>query len=731
MKKTIFLILTFFCLGQLIAQTDGMYYQAVVIGPEITEIPGVDDSNNVLKDTDISVRFTITDGNENIEYQELHATTTDALGMFSLMIGQGNSLVGVYTEIFWYGEPKNLKVEIDIGEGFVDFENKTITFTPHAYHRDVYATGYMVVDGYTEFKSDFEHDGNILLNNGLEVANEAATNLSGTLEVGGATIVNNDVLVANGAATELSGTLTVDGITNLNDELSVLNASTTQFTGDLDVAKNTQIDSDLTVNQAAVIDSISTQTLLTSSDQEEFLALYENINGADGDGIAIRLGRTHGAWDGNAYLNVTNPLNNLTDPFVNVVKNWLNGGAFKMSELIEAMPNNVKLEAQLTIFNEQINIINNLLGLPRNLPEVVVPAVNLVPQTTLFNGLRGCTPQACFRICFFGGCRSFCIPPWRVCANVPRLVLPSIDIPETTLLPSLFELPEIPNITTQGLFEFEIPNFRGTSVSNSLSSVNEYMTFADKDGRKTGAIKAQSVQDFRDNTLLDNVYVLNVMSSFVGIDLLDGFVSGTVEISNLIDSYNKIGVEYSSGHGDYAEWLERTDEDEHISAGDIVAVIGGKISRHLEGAEQLMVVSHKPIVLGNMPEEEKEHLGNSVAFMGQVPVKVIGSVKSGDYIVADPKILGYGRAIAPQKMKSEDYLNVVGRSWEEHPNKGPKVVNTVVGIQNGDWIRRTQKMQNDQEHLDSKLEHLEATLDHISLKIELLNTQKEKYVKNK
>ena len=138
-----------------------------------------------------------------IEYQEVHETMTDARGMFHLMIGQGNPISGVYTEILWYGQPKSLKVEIDIGEGMVDFEEKPILFTPHMYHRDIIATGDMSVDGDAEFQGDFELDGSLLLNNTLEVANEAATKLTGVLDLDGEATLNNDVLVANEAPLNL------------------------------------------------------------------------------------------------------------------------------------------------------------------------------------------------------------------------------------------------------------------------------------------------------------------------------------------------------------------------------------------------------------------------------------------------------------------------------------------------------------------------------------------------
>ena len=152
-----------------------------------------------------------------------------------------------------------------------------------------------------------------LLNSTLTVANGSATSLSGSLTVDGTTTMNNALTVANGSAMELSGTLNVVGTTDLNDNLTVANESATLLTGSLNVAGATQMDSTLTVNNLATIDDIATQMLTVQSDQPGHVATFENLNGADGDGLLIKLGRTHGAWDGSAYLYAENPVTTLLD----------------------------------------------------------------------------------------------------------------------------------------------------------------------------------------------------------------------------------------------------------------------------------------------------------------------------------------------------------------------------------------------------------------------------------
>ncbi len=140
------------------------------------------------------------------------------------------------------------------------------------------------------------------------------------------------------------------------------------------------------------------------------------------------------------------------------------------------------------------------------------------------------------------------------------------------------------------------------------------------------------------------------------------------------------GITYESGSGDYAEWLERADHNESIGIGDVVGVVGGKISKTTDGASQLMVTSWKPIVLGNMPEEGKEAFSNKVAFMGQIPVKMRCAVAQGDYIVADGRNNGFAVAISPKDITAADLDKVLGVAWENSPEIGVKFVKIAVGL---------------------------------------------------
>lgn len=167
------------------------------------------------------------------------------------------------------------------------------------------------------------------------------------------------------------------------------------------------------------------------------------------------------------------------------------------------------------------------------------------------------------------------------------------------------------------------------------------------------------------------------------------------------------GVTFESGAGDYAEWLERADHNEKINVGDVVGVIGGKITKNTEGVSQLMVASWNPCVLGNTPEEGKEQFSNKVAFMGQVPVKVNCPVKKGDYIVPDGHNLGYAKAISPENISEDQFENVLGVAWEDAPHYGAKFVKIAVGLKPDEMVKVIQDQAEQLSQLSAKVAELD------------------------
>ena len=344
--------------------------------------------------------------------------------------------------------------------------------------------------------------------------------------------------------------------------------------------------------------------------------------------------------------------------------------------------------------------INNALGLPLNIADLVtIPALPGISIPSLPSLSIPSLPSLSIPAIP----NSFAIPA------LPNIILPAI--------PTIPHVPNCPPLTNPFGFNLAFP----TVSNNPLTKNNEFVGFFDKDGNKVGAIRGQSLQDKIEDltsipTLLDVATSLFISFDFdeATADAVGFFKVGAKTLDYFVqtwDAIGKIGVEYSSGAGDYAEWLQRLDPNETISTGDIVAVKGGKITKDLNGAEQVMAVSSHPIVLGNEPAKNKTANGNDVAFMGQIPVKIMGPVKAGDYIVAKGNVPGYGVAVDPQDMKVEDYKLAVGRSWDSNDMIGPKMVNTVVGVHNNGFLEILKNLQDKVNSDDTRLKTIEARLN--------------------
>ena len=124
-----------------------------------------------------------------------------------------------------------------------------------------------------------------------------------------------------------------------------------------------------------------------------------------------------------------------------------------------------------------------------------------------------------------------------------------------------------------------------------------------------------------------------------------------------------VGVAFASGSGDYAEYLPKLNPLQEMEAGQIVGIQQGKISFNTADADNLFVISTQPIVLGNEPEENKDHY-EKAAFLGQVPVWVQGPVQAGDFILPSGNFDGFGIAIHQEKASAADLANLVGIAWE-------------------------------------------------------------------
>lgn len=740
----------------------GMNYQAVARNL----------SGDVLADQAIELKINLASQvgkGATVHFSEIHQVRTNKLGLFTLVIGEGRAEAGIFNDVPWSTDDIWMEVSIrdESSNRFTPVSSSKLLAVPYAIHaqtasevigtasgrgiklpRELGEKGALNRDPtdfpypmpYTipsEIQSTSPTNGALIVPGGVGIAKNlnvggdgrfynnltvdknltvnGTVNFSGPSGFSGKLNVSDptqSTTIATGAVTvtggvgigknlnvggngDVDGTLNADGATTLKNTLNV--NGNTDLDGTLNVDGTSSLTGALTVN-----DKITSKTLLVNSDNANYLAEFRNTNTTDGDGLKIKLGRNHPAWNpsiitGNTdpnnpsnYLNVTIPQLQVLDASILQVKEWIYGrDTFSPDDLLDLSPAGLVAGTACALTNRLSGALNTALGLPRTLPEIAVPSFTAFPGFG-FGGVDLPSP----------------IP------DVPGFEIPGVTIPKTVLLPASTVVPAIPQINCAALGlgnGFTFPNITLSDVDNSLSNKNEFLSFRDKDDRRLGSVRAQSVSDF--SISLDAAYLADFAANMIALDPLGIVMGFTQNILSLSKRYNNIGVEYSSGNGDYAEWLERVNPAELISAGDIVGVRGGKISKDLTGAEQVMAVSHRPIVLGNMPLAGKEGLGNQIAFMGQIPVKVMGPVRSGDYIVARGNVTGYGVAVSAAQMTPDDFRLVVGRSWEERLTEGPKAVNTVVGVHNGDYLKLLKKQQDKVDGMEARLTALELRLN--------------------
>jgi hypothetical protein len=102
------LLVTFISLTGISQGLTGINYQAIARNLNGT----------TLNSQNVQVRFTITQGNTNtVQYQETHNTTTNAYGLFNLVIGKGTPISGAFIGVPWGNANQWLQVEVAVSGG--------------------------------------------------------------------------------------------------------------------------------------------------------------------------------------------------------------------------------------------------------------------------------------------------------------------------------------------------------------------------------------------------------------------------------------------------------------------------------------------------------------------------------------------------------------------------------------------------------------------------------------
>ena len=149
MKKIFFTLFLLSSISLFSQQRTGISYQALILNPNGEQLPGYNNQNAPLVNTDICIEFLILDENSSIEYSETQSVKTDKYGMVNLSIGNGNfagGYSGGWSGIVWSEKSKKLKVNLDTTgscSSFTEISNQDLTAVPFA----LFAPGQEGLDG--------------------------------------------------------------------------------------------------------------------------------------------------------------------------------------------------------------------------------------------------------------------------------------------------------------------------------------------------------------------------------------------------------------------------------------------------------------------------------------------------------------------------------------------------------------------------------------------------------
>ena len=443
---------------------------------------------------------------------------------------------------------------------------------------------------------------------------DKATDLNTSLNVDGPTDLNSRLFVNNASPTKLTGTLRVDGITDLNGAFNVNNASPTVLTGLLTVKQNALF------NQKVLIDNAALQSTSTTTG-----GLV--VNGGFGLGGNLNVGGTS-KFGGPVAFAAAVRITDLTESINDTTGALIVSGGMGIAKRL-----NVGGSA----------LLGNTLGVTG-----ITSIFNVTQSTAFTNGA----------LIIGGGVG----------------IAKNLNVGGTfTVSTSADYIANFINTTNANGISIQIAN--GTPDNS-----NNYITFRNSSGGVVGRIEGETLSQLRDSddykfdrrglvydvasgalnlglatydlasAIIDQISSAASVNACAGLgvvacppiaSLIAGSASKVIlaaivealtiaEVAvaavNLTEWTNNkegsVGVTYQSGSGDYAEYLMKQFPTEKIYASEIVGVKGGRISKNVEGAEKLMVVSFKPIVLGNTPNDAALPNYEKVAFMGQVHVRV-------------------------------------------------------------------------------------------------------------
>ncbi len=707
MKHILLTLILVLCLGlPTFAQPQIMNYQGVAR----------DNAGMVIANKEISLRISILKDNADgpTVFSEVHKVHTSQFGVFSLKIGTGKPVVASMADIDWAGGDHYIQIEMDVngGDNFQLMGSSQLLSVPYAFH--ALTANELTGSSHRNLKSGVPSQAWSLFGNSK--TNPETDKLGTTDNKDFVLITNNKerlritaegkLITPDGVGLELGGNLQVHGdstsidkdlyvgrdvFLNVNDAFSprgqtvnygnftVEDMSSTLLTGTLQTNKDALFKEKLTLDNAGLgSTSTSTGALVVAGGTGIGENLFVGGNTQLENAVSITDGTSStspitGALTVAGGVGINENLNvNGTAGFGNTVD--VTGATTLQSTLNvtgNSTVNRLFADGQVTI-NKSLGTAE---GTYDNYPLQVQGsqqgiAIKLVPNDP---------GRSNNFVSFWGGDGSIKgrIEGMQGLTGIARSIVndaiggtPGFD---DVIGNSQSRNQSAPSVSANQYFNND---YAFGAYSLTLDFVNSIIKFAVNAIGASGACVTGDCDDV----------VWSAVDLVVNGIQLGGYIT-----------YNEInrGVAFESGGADYAEWLQKNDPDEAFTFGDVVGVKGGLISKKFKKAEHYMVISKDPTVIGAMPEETNKKKFERIAFMGQVPVKVIGKVKKGDYILPSGNHDGMAIAVSPNSMAALDYSRIIGIAWGE--SNGKKLfdyVNTAVGINSNDMAGIIDNMQS-------------------------------------
>lgn len=594
-------------------------------------------------------------------------------------------------------------------------------------------------------------DGATDLNSSLSVTGGNATSLTGTLGVQGTTTLNDDLTVENEAYTYLTGDLEVDGSmsvggTSVNGDFSVLNMYPTELSGTL------RVDKLVTLNQNMSVSGDGTLGI-----GADHLAYFNNTEGGNSDGIGLRLNQNTISADNN-YMTFYksgngvagriegfqisdiadipiptedeiwtavcigiadyNPVTFVWTSFANQFNlfslGW-NNITTPSFDIPDIPPFEIPDVPSLVIPDIPAFVITDVPGFTiPDIPGVTIPdipSLTLGPYLCATINVCACPCDVLDPLNFNCCCvdEEICvIPEFTLFSGITIPDFPGIPIPDFPGIP----IPDFPGITIPDFAGITIPDFPGLVIPE-VPEVNLSETFGELPTIPTLStiLMNEGICPDEDIFAVPGGYVFrlvdwaleNRLQSFVTFDPISLLTAALVWTAETVVMEN--GVVYGSTGADYAEYLRKLDADEVYVPGNVVGIHGGQISKVTENADQVLVISSYPVVLGNLPEDAHIDQYEKVAFLGQVPVMVEGIVEVGDYILPSGNDDGFGRAVSSEELSTDLLSEVIGVAWTPKSYADRGLVNTSIGLRPTEVSAILKDQQRLEESISEQLDH--------------------------